>query len=131
MDCSKQAAAVKWLEYCSKLCSAKEQLHKNEVKALKEEAFWKAKTAKDKISNLQKKAEVEFDNVERAYVKVKKLEAELSQLQSEVAKAAACAENIAKRDTFLTAKIKRKPLKCLDAALKIIKSRLSAPDSAP
>lgn len=53
-------------------------------------------------------------------VSVKKLEAELSQLQSEVAKAAACAENIAKRDTFLTVRVRG--LRVFSLALKTRRS---------
>lgn len=56
MDCPKQAAAVDWLEYCSKL----HQVHKHEIKALKEEALSNEKSMNSMIQEL----EVDWDKME-------------------------------------------------------------------
>lgn len=66
MDCPKQAAAVRWLEYCQKLCSAKDHLHQNEMKALNEQDFRKTKTTKNKIVELEKQLQWEHDKLDRA-----------------------------------------------------------------
>ncbi|KAH7717559.1 hypothetical protein AAVH_15041, partial [Aphelenchoides avenae] len=113
VDCPKQAAAVEWLTYSQqKLLFENEEKHKNIKRALD-----------DYITKLADQLKTERDKQEKETAKAKKLEAQLSQMQAKLEKLAVSAETIVKGCVVNEERTRQKPIKHLDEALKILKSK--------